>query len=208
MQPSAPPLACAVRGRACQLQARRCCVGRPRELVLRVNLKRYGSSRLDDKLHPPWGEPRQPAEAQWSSAGRRPGAERTGLAFYLPACSCRRAGVHPYPPPSPLSKVADCPPAGSNRGQLAHVAPPPVPPRVPGAFVALDSGPSVKQPPPVAQVGDAACDFVACWGLRRHPQWRVGDGAHGPDNQLHSQCECGAALKHAPAPLCPLALTG
>ena len=82
-------------------------------------------------------EPRQPAGAPGAGAGRRLAAERTGLAFYLPACSCRRAGVHPYPPPSPLLRVADCPPAVSTRGQLAHVAPPPVPPRVPGAFVAL-----------------------------------------------------------------------
>ena len=92
MQPSAPPLACAVRGRACQLQARRCCVGRPRELVLRVNLKRYGSSRFDDKLHPPSGASTTCRSAMVecrSTAGSRANGTRFLLAsLQLQACRC------------------------------------------------------------------------------------------------------------------------
>ena len=87
-----PPLACAVRGRACQLQARRCCVGRPRELVLRVNLKRYGSSRLDDKLHPPSGASTTCRSAMVecrSTAGSRANGTRFLLAsLQLQACRC------------------------------------------------------------------------------------------------------------------------
>ena len=49
---------------------------------------------------------------------------------------------------------------------------------------------------------------LALVGVRRNPLWRVGDVAHGLDNQLLPQCECGAALKHPQPPFLAYALTG
>ena len=108
--------------------------------------------------------------------------------------------------PLPLGwRIAPLPcPTGANSPMLRR-------PQSPRAFrVPLwhsDSGSSVKHPLPlrrnVMQRVTLSLD-----GLRRHPQRRLRGVSHGPDNRLQPQCECGYALKHPPAPLCPHALTG
>ena len=157
-----PPLACAVRGRACQLQARRCCVGRPRELVLRVNLKRYGSSRLDDKLHPPSG-----ASTTCRSAGgrcRSAAGSRSKWTLLPPA-----AGEPAAPLPSPSLRLGPHgiwfqlaphrPSAASSPGLRV-----PQPPR---AFLVPlghpETSPTLLTPLPVAQVGALCGAYGASW---------------------------------------------
>ena len=102
-----------------------------------------------------------------------------------------------------------------------RIAPPPCPtganlpdcrlPQPPRAFPVprwqSDCGSSVKHPLPLRR-NVMRRVTLALVGVRRNPLWRVGDVAHGLDNQLLPQCECGAALKHPQPPFLAYALTG
>ena len=102
-----------------------------------------------------------------------------------------------------------------------RIAPPPCPtganlpdcrlPQPPRAFPVprwqSDCGSSVKHPLPLRR-NVMRRVTLALVGVRRNPLWRVGDVAHGLDNQLLPQCECGAALKHPQPPSLAYALTG